>query len=159
MNFLKYALIAIGALILLGLAAGSYIYSGAKDDFQHDMDIVRLNDLQKLGGLVEEFRKKTGRYPLAGRANVPNYVHIASKNQKKYTGNKPKYAHEVTALPVFLDELERGLGRKVNLGFDPQQVTRSRPNFYVYMVDKGRYFLAVHLAPLMKLTSACEFQN
>lgn len=119
--------------------------TGTSSTYQHDADIVRLKHLKYLGGLIEEYHEETGRYPLQSDDNIENYVNIASFSQKKYTQGGPPYEHRETAVEEFKVVLEKGLGRNINLPFDPQLVPVNKPNFYIYMVKGDQYYLAVHL--------------
>ena len=44
----------------------------------------------------------------------------------------------------FVQELEKGLGRVIDEYYDPQYVPDGKPNFYIYMIDRQNYHLAVH---------------
>ncbi len=129
---------------------------GTGSVYQHDADIVRLKHLKYLCELIREYYMKVGHYPLqylvkAGHdplqsdIQLDNYVYIASPSQRKYTESGLPYNHIKTDLEKFKMVLEKGLGRKINLPFDPQLVPVNKPNYYLYMVKEDRYFLAVHL--------------
>lgn len=118
---------------------------GTSTDFQHDADIVRLKHLKYLGGIIEEYRDKTGEYPLVDNSVIQNYVFIASSQQQKYVQGGPSFEHKKTDMESFKKILEKGLGRKIALPFDPQLVAVNKPNFYIYMAHEKRYFLGVHL--------------
>jgi hypothetical protein len=113
--------------------------------YQHDADIFRLRHLQYYRELIEAYYQKTGSYPLQGASEVQNYVYLAAPQQKKYVQGVPPQSHEVTGVEAFRKELENGLGRKVDLKFDPQKVPTGAPNFYIYMMDGDSFYLAVHL--------------
>lgn len=115
------------------------------DQYQHDADIYRLRHLKYFGELIQEFRQKTGHYPLQGKSKYPNYVHIATAGQQKYVKGGPPGRHDITKVDVFRRELEKGLGRTIELKFDPQKVPVTAPNFYIYMIEGESYFFAVHL--------------
>lgn len=119
--------------------------TGTDPSYQHDADIMRLRHLWYLGSLIEEYHHKTGRYPLEGKANVANYVYIASPTQLRGIQNKPPEKHVVTSQEIFKDVLEHGLKREVGMTFDPQLIPVNKPNFYMYMIRDDQYFLAVHL--------------
>ncbi len=119
---------------------------GTSSVYQHDADIVRLKHLKYLGGIIEEFKEKTGEYPLVNGSPLQNYVHIASSHQQEYAqSGGPPYEHTKTGMREFKKILERGLNRKIDLPFDPQTVAVNKPNFYIYMTERDRYFLSVHL--------------
>ena len=114
-------------------------------EFQHDADIFRLRHLRYYGELIAEFYEKTGRYPLQGKSPHPHYVHIAAPHQEQYAQGGPPYEHKRTGVEEFRNELEAGLGRKVDFKFDPQKVPVAAPCFYIYMIEGDECFFAVHL--------------
>ncbi len=138
-----YAFLGILAAILgLGLFLGV-----SPDAYNRDMDLTRLKDLKEIGALVEEYKDKTGSYPLQeySRDDIPVFVPIVTKKQKKYTKEPPKYKHIRKDVKDFIAALEKGLGRKVVLPFDPQLRTLKRPIFYLYVIKNSDYELIAHL--------------
>lgn len=136
----------VGTLVVFFVCGLSVVVSGGPlEDYQHDMDIVRLKDIKALGALIEEYRSQSGHYPLVGAAEVPNYIFIATKEQKQFIRGKPPYEHVVTDVKEFIKEMEKGLGRKIEIPFDPQRRPVNKPNCYIYMVQGETYTLAVHL--------------
>src|SRR3990172_12178343 len=132
--------------ILIFLNHGcSFLDSGTSEYYQHDMDIARLNDLKIIGSYLEEYKEKQGLYPLMGTSDIPIYVHIATNEQRKHIKGGPNYPHQVVDAKIFLKTLEDGIGRKIDLPFDPQRAATNKPNFYIYMVANDTYYLAVHL--------------
>ncbi len=127
----------------------NYAYSATAEEmeemYQHDMDIVRLNDLNVMGELIEEYRKKKGHYPFENKYEYEAYVFITTKGQRKYAQGGPPYTHAKEPVKNFIAELEKGIGRHIDLPFDPQKVPVLKPNFYIYMVRGSDYFLAIHL--------------
>lgn len=117
----------------------------ADAQYQHDADIFRLKHLEYYGKIITEFRRKTGSYPLQGKVEVQNYVHIAAPHQQDDIKGGPSQKHVVTTLEDFRRELEKGLGRKIDFKFDPQKAPVHAPNFYIYMIDGDKFYLAVHL--------------
>ncbi len=126
--------------------AGLYDLFGG-GSYQHDMDIVRLNDIKEIGGYIEEYKEKTGNYPLMGKVDVPVYANIATKEQQELIkqAKSPPYEHSIVHVNDFIAELEKGLGRKITMPFDLQRMPNGRQNFYTYMVVDTTYYLAVHL--------------
>ena len=118
--------------------------AGANVRFQHDLDIARLQDLKTFGALVEEYKIKTGEYPLRFTGKPPALVIIP--NKKKYL-DAPKIPEGYTLVPVteFIRTLETALGRKIDLPFDPQREMVIKPNYYVYTNVAGNYVLSVYL--------------
>jgi hypothetical protein len=115
------------------------------EGYQHDADIFRLRHLEYLGRLIAEYHEKTGQYPLQGESDCLNYVFIATPRQQKSIQGEPPQKHITTDLSTFRAALEKGLGRAVDLKFDPQKVSTHAPNFYIYMIDGETYYLAIHL--------------
>jgi hypothetical protein len=146
--------VAIGLCILPNLSAVSQEVS---DDInpscavptstmmQRDFDIARLSDLVHLAGALEEYRSTTGRIALANSASAPTYVFIATREQSQYVNETPPYEHTIRDVTDLKAELERVLGRAVEMPFDPQRVPDSKPNFYIYMAIEEYYSLSVHL--------------
>ncbi len=115
--------------------------------YQRDVDIIRLNDLQEIGGYIEEYKKETGDYPYSAKSNIPVIVNIATKEQQEIFKNAPgpPFQHTKVSAVSFTKELEKGLARKIKMPFDLQRRPNGRQNFYSYMIVEGRYYLAVHL--------------
>ena len=145
--------IVLCSLLLVFMMSGLGAKAGLLDSldmeaaYQHDMDITRLNDLKEIGGYIEEFKAKTGNYPFIGVVDVPLYAQIATKDQEEIIKNSkgPPYEYKTVYAADFIKVLERGLGRKIVMPFDPQQKPSGRQNFYTYMAVKDQYFFAVHL--------------
>lgn len=127
-----------------------------EEGYQNDADIFRLRHLQYFGELIEEFHEKSGKYPLQGKSQLDNYVHIAAPHQQKYVTGGPPYEHEVTDMEVFREELQSVLGRSVDLRFDPQKVPLFAPNFYIYMIRGNDYFFAIHLYSGYSFTNSVD---
>lgn len=132
-------------IIFVFFYTDAFAFFGMEDKYQHDADIFRMRHLKYYGDLLNEFFAKTGRYPLQDKSEHQNYVHIAAPHQEKYVQGGPPYQHTVTPIQDFRSELESGLGRKVDLKFDPQKVPESAPCFYIYMIIEDKYFFASHL--------------
>ena len=119
--------------------------SGTSDELQHDFDIARLKDLAILSGYIEEYKKRTGKYPFEGEVPYQHYVHIHTKQQEKYAKGGPPFQHKRTSVKDFITELQSKLGEVIEVPFDLQKVPVNKPNFYIYMVVDNVYFLAVHV--------------
>jgi hypothetical protein len=137
------------AIFILGFKSNdlpNLLYKGmGGEKYQRDVDILRLNDLKEIGGYLNEYKEKTEKYPFEDKSDVPVYVHIATKEQRSVKMGKPPYRHIVIPVTDLIAELEKVLKRDVLMPFDPQRKPNGRPNFYVYMITKGTYFLGVHL--------------
>lgn len=115
--------------------------------FQADSDIERLHDLMYYANLIKEFKKKTGRYPFEKKAkekdNIERIVFIATDEQTKSMEEYSNKKFTVKNIMDFIKELESGLGRKIELHFDPQFRATSFPNFYLYTIHKSIYTFRV----------------
>lgn len=118
---------------------------GTSSEYQHDADIVRLNDLEALWNLVTEYKGKTGKFPLEGVSDKPHYVEIATKEQKEALNGQPPYPIVKTSAKNFQELLKKELGDGVDLPFDPQRVGDSKPALYLYMIRGDRFVLAIHV--------------
>ncbi|MCP3887448.1 MAG: hypothetical protein GY702_01050 [Desulfobulbaceae bacterium] len=137
-------------LFLILLGAGYLGYSFIKEgttskDYQHDADIVRLNDILLFSKYIDEFKSKTGRFPLQGVSDLPNYVNIATADQKQYIKGSPPNDHVVSELEILIDDLKTVLGNSIETPFDPQKVPVNKPNHYIYMIKGNTFYFAVHL--------------
>lgn len=136
---------AVIASVLASSCAGPGIDAGTSVAMQQDFDMARLRDIETLGKHIERYKEVVGTYPLQGQSELPNYVHIATREQTEQIRGKPPYEHVVTSVSTFVDELERVLGPDIEIPFDPQRVAVNKPNFYIYLIVDDTYFLAVHL--------------
>ncbi len=125
-----------------------------------------MHHLKYYSNLIEEYKEKTGKFPLQEKTKMinnpssltekqknqiktfPVYVEIANAWQdeeaKKYNDAIP-FSHYNGTDKLFFEELEDGLGKKINEYYDPQKSSFERPNFYVYVVDQdGNYYFAIH---------------
>ena len=125
----------------------------ARGGYQHDADIFRLRHMKYFGALIEEYYKKTGKYPLQGLSKAQHYVFIAAPHQERYVQDVPAQ-FAVTGLEEFRSVLEKGLERKVEFKFDPQKVPVEAPNFYLYMINGESFFFAVHLYKARSFTNS-----
>lgn len=113
--------------------------------YQRDMDIIRMRDIQNIAGLIEEYRQITGHYPLVKNSMIPQYVYIATDEQKKQIIGGPAEKHVVTSCETLERELDRVLKRHISLPKDPQRLAVNKPNFYLYITRGKNIWLAVNL--------------
>ncbi|PJB84318.1 hypothetical protein CO057_00240 [Candidatus Uhrbacteria bacterium CG_4_9_14_0_2_um_filter_41_50] len=162
----KRMALIIFLIITVVLIAIAVFYQIQESNYQKDADIIRLRHLKYYVGLIEEYKEKTGGYPLQENTIItdypesftdeqknqlksfPVYVEIANSWQeaeaKSYNDSIP-FSHYNGNDQEFFKELERGLNKTINEYYDPQKVSTGRPNFYVYMVNEdGNYYFAVH---------------
>jgi hypothetical protein len=133
--------------VALALAATAGCHAQSPEEaFQYDADIFRLRHFTYYVGLIEEYRRVTGRYPLQGTEQHPIWVYIAHDRQIRYTRPGPSYTHVRVSFAEWVQEVERGLGREIDEFYDPQFVPTNRPNFYIYLIDGDRYYMTVHVS-------------
>ncbi len=138
--------LAVALVCTIGYCVYRYAAEGfTSASYQHDADIVRLQDVNTIGGWLEEYARKEGKYPFMGEGTVPIYVHVASAEQYEYAQEGPPFPHTMRSTRELTTELERGLSRSIAMPFDPQRAPVNKPNFYVYAVDGDTYNFAVHL--------------
>ena len=144
--FIGLATVSIGIMALLAIWAMVYASNGlTSPKYQHDADILRLNDLRVMGEIIQEYKEKTGTYPLEGITDLQHFVLIGTGEQIHPDLERPDIEHEETSTEDFERILSEGLGREISLPLDPQLRATMKPNFYIYMIESDRYFLAVHL--------------
>lgn len=120
--------------------------TGIEKKLQDDCDIERLKHLAYYGNLIEEYKEKTGHYPLQTGSEKETYTLIFNGIQKEFSEDTNPNPHELVSAKDFFAEIEKGLVRKVDQLYDPQYVPTTRPVFYIYMVRKDSYYFAVHLS-------------
>ena len=135
----KQIIVALFAFSVLAQANIFEIFTkGTSSEYQHDADIVRLNDLEVLWNLVIEYKKKNGKFPLEGESSKPHYVEIATKEQQRVLKGQPPFPIAKTSAKDFQSLLRKELGEGIELPFDPQRVGDSKPALYIYMVSVRR---------------------
>lgn len=151
---MKKILIIIGITVIL---IGSALFAGyrfleknyevnicgAGTAIESDADIYRLKHLKYYAELIEEFRQKTGEYPLQGVVPYSLYVNVAREGQPIFH-DEDGVTYQVWLFPEFVSELERGLGRSINQHFDPLDSSRCIPNNYIYLIYGDTFFFTVH---------------
>ncbi|MBP5696460.1 MAG: hypothetical protein J6X11_07425 [Treponema sp.] len=120
--------------------------SGVEKKYQDDCDIVRLEHLAYYANLIEEYKEKTGHYPLQDKGQKQIYAFIFNGMQKEYFADTNPNPHECVAPKDFFAEMEKGLVKKVQQLYDPQYVPTTKPVFYIYMIQGDTYYFAVHLS-------------
>ena len=116
----------------------------AYNEFQNDADIIRLRHLKYYGDLIEEYYDVTGDYPFMAEADIPLNVFIANDQQYQATRQKPPYPTKEKSFKEFIALVEEKLGRNVEEYYDPQYAGDYKPNFYIYMANRGAYYFAIH---------------
>ncbi len=112
--------------------------------FQHDADVIRLQDLKYWVSLIEEYQQKIGKYPFQYSSNKPIIVKVATPMQQADSKGYPPPPVITRSMKEFVQTLEKGLGRKIDEYYDPQYKADVKPNFYIYMVDNNSYYFAIH---------------
>jgi len=120
--------------------------TGLEKQLQDNCDIVRLKHLEYYANLIEEYKSKTGHYPLQNKSGKQVYSLIFNGMQKDYCKDTNPNPHELVAAKDFFTEIEKGLVRRVDQYYDPQYVPTTKPVFYIYMIQGETYYFAVHLS-------------
>jgi hypothetical protein len=153
--------LALAAALAVGAPGCRERDGGLDAGFQQDADVVRLRHLVHYAGLIDEYHRKRGRYPLDGRSPLPIYVYVANDHQAKAPLDPPRGAHERVSFAEFVAVLEAGLGREIQERFDPQHAPTYKPIVYVYTLERGDFSFAVHLygeRPFAREISARDFE-
>ena len=151
----KALLIIFGLLVIAGVAAYIAIPK-MEESYQKWADCTRVNDTYYIAGLIEEFKQKKGYYPLGesylepdadGWVSVPVLVNITHRELAEQYQHMPgDMSGRVAPTSEFVEELSEGLGRKIEVPSDPQNVPTFAPNFYQYIVfPKGNYILSAYI--------------
>ena len=157
MSYIKTTFLTLGVLVVIVIGVGVWVLLRESDGFQHDADVVRVEDLLYWTDLIEQYEVKTGRYPFQDKiANDEEIisVRIATKQQQEYFDkNSPSYQLELDnnarnkftefSTKEFVEELERGLGHTFDEHYDIQSVQTGSPIWYNYFVTEEGYLLWV----------------
>lgn len=138
-KFIASVLILLCALILFFVVKSHAM----KEAYQRDVDVKRLRDIKTLGSMVEEYKRIKGHYPfqknLSGNSSVQVFFSTSRPNIALYPNVK------LVSITDFEKEIEAVLNKDVKVPFEIQRVPNSsRPIYYMYMVDKDYYYVAVH---------------
>ena len=141
----RVALLACTALLVAGCGT---MYDAMEDSYQRAMDPVRIKHVDYLASVTTEFFQKTGRMPLADRVQEDKRVTVFITHRPV----APTYLEQAARLPVVVVsaddlkvDLEKGLGRTINLPSDPQNFSSYGPNLYIYDFNGFRACVYGHL--------------
>lgn len=141
-------IIAVPGIIIFTISTISKDFEGGTSKkYQHDADIARLNHLVTVAGYIEEYKEKTGHYPLADRTTkgIPNFTLIGLKENQD--SESIPMEHTRTSQEELEKELSRVLERDITLPIDPQtKRNNERPLIYIYMtssVEEDYYYFSV----------------
>ena len=156
-------IIPIILLFTFGQAACSDFEGGTYKPMQEDFDKIRLDHILIIADIVNEYKEKTGHFPLENYSKKPVYVTIATKEQiendkgrshvfldlstRAVDGkipDQPQSAVEVS-FQEFMSELEKGLQRPVKIPVDPQKVPVNKPSLYYYTYYLGVFDVTAFL--------------
>lgn len=152
-------LVLLISAVLVVLVAALVIYAGSpgslvEDWYQAGVDPVRVEHVNHIAGLVEKYRERTGRWPLAEHyAGVPIVVIVTTRSAdvRFYEEQGPPATY--FSRDTLQRTLRSVLGDSVELPDDPQSVVNSgRPNVYLYKCTGDDYFVAGHLYAATDLT-------
>lgn len=149
----------LGCAALFAATCGT-TYEATESSYQRAMDPVRIRHIDYVASLISEFSEKTGRMPLADRVQDKRITVFITNRQVKGTYLEQAARLQVVVLSAddLKADLEKGLGRTIDLPSDPQNFASFAPNLYVYDVDKahacvyGHLFFEVPGASLVELT-------
>ncbi|QQR55282.1 hypothetical protein IPG41_01850 [Candidatus Peregrinibacteria bacterium] len=135
--------------IIFTLAAAFLIFSGCgyiEDSYQEGADAARLSHYDYYMNLLQEYKEKTGTYPLMELyVDQDVYIIVIEGGMPDWVddGGHPVDYYEDD---LFFTALEEGLGREVEEFYDPQNYAESsRPIFYVYSLSAAGAGFTVHL--------------
>ena len=115
-----------------------------ENQYQRDADLYRISHLIHYGELLSEYYEKANSYPFEGASEKQVQVTIATEEQTQYLEPKSDVV-ETYSMDEFRAELERVLGRPIELRFEPQRVPTTMPLYYLYVMEEGEYFFVIHL--------------
>jgi hypothetical protein len=135
-------------LPLLACAALLVVACGTLEErYQRDVDPVRVAHVDYLASLTTEFLRKTGRLPLADRLQGKTIEVLITHRPLSPSILEQQARSTYVSLSTgdLKADLEKGLGRTINLPSDPQNYPSYGPNFYTYDVNAVRACVAGHL--------------
>lgn len=128
------------------VSACDKMYDAVENAYQSEMDPVRIRHIDFIASLTTEYFQKTGRMPLADRLQEKRItVFITRRPLKGYLEQAARLPVVVLSTDDLKADLEKGLGRTINLPSDPQYVASYGPNLYIYDVNKARACVYGHL--------------
>lgn len=141
----KLVFIAFSALALNAVAGCGRPNITSEVKIQQDYDHLRLEHLEYWTGLIEEFHKKTGYYPLqktSGETAPFTHVQILPPDSNDHLIDWGDNFLELTS-DALISELESGLGRKVKFKFPPETTPPDYAYAYNYFVESDGYLVWV----------------
>ena len=131
---------------------------------QEDFDIIRLDHIFIIDGLVKEFKQKTGRYPFEESDSQPPVATIIETDyqKKSHDGQVPIFLDleiresngvrlpkpkriDVRTIQELEKEISNGLGRDIILPKDHQNVPVNKPSVYLYTYYLHEYEITAFL--------------
>jgi len=112
------------------------------------MDPRRVEDVNHIARLVEEYRAAVGSFPLSQRGHaLPVQVDLMPGVPPR-ASTAADVARPGTVVPYedFVAELRAALGPDITVPVDPQRVASGRPNWYQYAYDGRAAYVAASLA-------------
>jgi hypothetical protein len=156
-NMKSKLLIIIASMSLIACAAAGTGTGSARNSFQHDADLIRLEHLEYWAKLIEQYAEIKSHYPLqdqtTGNKDIV-LVKIATRQQQKYlvkSGDKYSPQLDINSSGFFkensvselITEIESVIGNEISEKYDIQKVPTSRPVGYFYFVSNDGYVLWV----------------
>ncbi len=115
-----------------------------ESQYQSDADLYRIDHLIHYGEIINEYHERTGHYPFQNVTDKQLQVTFATDEQRPYLNDD---SDDIVAYSAeqFRDEVSSGLGRDIELRFEPQRVPTTMPLYYLYVIDGDKYYFVVHL--------------
>lgn len=112
--------------------------SNMEKTYQNDMDKRRVRDVEYISKIIYEYYQILGKYPLQDKVKNKNItVFLTNKKiEKAFIDQNNEQGFELHSLEEFEKEIEKVLGRELDLPEDPQKVPTYAANFYIYFVNK-----------------------
>ncbi len=143
---MKLLRIACISLTLPFLATCGRPYLTDEIRLQEDIDHLRLDHLEYWTALIEEYHAKLGVYPLqklAIKSTKIGHVQILPPDFNDLRIDWGDSFNEVSTVDM-LDELERGLERKIAFKYPPEPTAPTYAMSYNYFVTQDGYLLWVN---------------
>ncbi|MCB9807672.1 hypothetical protein H6770_00255 [Candidatus Peribacteria bacterium] len=135
----------MGILILIAIAA---MYQYLESSYQTKADAIRIADVNHIASLVSKYHQATHRFPFQKESDeigIMISVYIDGKSTVNIQESISPISERIYSYQKFVDELQSVLGNDAVVPMDPQKVPSFGPNWYVYSVQNGNYFIAAHL--------------
>lgn len=130
--------LVLSIVLILSFNVFSFSSSPLEENYQDEMDKIRMGHVNQISDVIYDYYKVTGRYPLQEEVtNKPITVFVTKKEIKEtFIEQAKKNNYKLVKFDKFKAEVEKVLGEKITFPEDPQSVPTFAGNFYIYYVDK-----------------------